>query len=146
MNIAVLRETTPGEKRVALIPEVVARLVKDGHSVAVEQSAGEPAGFPDDAFRAAGATIVNDVASLCYAADVVIKVQRPRCDAKSGIDEVALLRPGSALIALLSPRSEPELLRDLAARDVTAIALELVPRITRAQMMDVLSSQSTVAG
>ncbi len=146
MNIAVPRETTPGEKRVALIPEVIARLVKDGHAVAVECSAGELAGFPDDAFRAAGASIVDDRAALYSAADAVIKVQRPRRDAAGGLDEVALLRPGSALIALLSPRSEPELLRDLAARDVTAISLELVPRITRAQMMDVLSSQSTVAG
>ena len=146
MNIAVPREITPGEKRVALIPEVVARLVKDGNSISVEQSAGESAGFPDDAYRAAGATILSDVAALYSAADAVIKVQRPRREAKSGIDEVALLRPGSTLIALLSPRSEPELLRDLAGRDVTAIALELVPRITRAQMMDVLSSQSTVAG
>jgi NAD(P) transhydrogenase subunit alpha len=146
MNIAVPREITPGEKRVALVPEVVARLVKDGHSVAVERSAGERAGFPDDAFRAAGATIVDEVAALYSAADAVIKVQRPLRDATAGVDEVALLHPGSTLIALLSPRSEPELLRDLAARDVTAISLELVPRITRAQMMDVLSSQSTVAG
>jgi NAD(P) transhydrogenase subunit alpha len=146
MKIAVPRETTPGEKRVALIPEVVARLVKDGHTVAVERSAGELAGFPDDVFRAAGATIVDDRSALYSAADAVIKVQRPHSQAAGGLDEVALLRPGSALIALLSPRSEPDLLRDLAARNVTAIALELVPRITRAQMMDVLSSQSTVAG
>ena len=146
MNIAVPREITPGEKRVALIPEVIARLVKDGHSVAVEQSAGDLAGFPDDAYRAAGATIVNDAAALHATADAVIKVQRPRRDAAAGVDEVAVLRPGSALIALLSPRSEPELMRALAERSVTAIALELVPRISRAQMMDVLSSQSTVAG
>jgi NAD(P) transhydrogenase subunit alpha len=146
MKLAVPRETTPGEKRVALIPEVVARLVKDGHSVAVERSAGELAGFPDDAFRSAGATIVDGPAALYSDADAVIKVQRPRRDAAAGLDEVALLRAGSTLIALLSPRSEPELLRDLAVRGVTAIALELVPRITRAQMMDVLSSQSTVAG
>ena len=145
MKIAVPRESTPGEKRVALVPEVVARLIKDGHSVAIERAAGERAGFPDDAFRAAGASIADDAASLYSNADAVIKVQRPRRDADGG-DEVGLLRGGTALIALLSPRSEPELLRDLAARDVTAIALELVPRITRAQMMDVLSSQSTVAG
>lgn len=146
MNIAVPRETTPGEKRVALIPEVVARLVKDGHAVAVERSAGERAGFLDDAFISAGATIVDDPAGLYSAADVVIKVQRPQRGTTSDVDEVALLRPGSALIALLSPRSEPDLLSELAERDVTAIALELVPRISRAQMMDVLSSQSTVAG
>jgi len=146
MNIAVPRETTPGEKRVALVPEVVARLVKDGHAVAVERAAGELAGFPDAAFGTAGATIVDDVAALYSTADAVIKVQRPRRDAAAGLDEIARLRAGSTLIALLSPRSEPELLRDLAARGVTAIALELVPRITRAQMMDVLSSQSTVAG
>ena len=146
MNIAVPREITPGEKRVALIPEVVARLVKDGHTIVVEAGAGDGAGFTDDAFRAAGATIASDAAALYSTADVVIKVQRPTRDERSGTHEVDLLRPGSALVGLLSPRSDPELLRRLAERDVTAIALELVPRITRAQMMDVLSSQSTVAG
>lgn len=146
MNIAVPREITPGEKRVALIPDVVARLVKDGHSVAVEAGAGARAGFTDDAFRASGATIANDAAALYSTADVVIKIQRPTRDENLGAHEVDLLRPGSALIGFLAPRSEADLLRRLAARDVTAIAVELVPRITRAQMMDVLSSQSTVAG
>ena len=146
MNIAVPREITPGEKRVGLIPEVIARLVKDGHSVAVEPGAGERAGFSDDAYRTAGASIARDVTSLYAAADVTIKVQRPIRHERLGMHEVDLLRPGSALLGLLSPRSNAELLRHLAEREITAVALELVPRITRAQMMDVLSSQSTVAG
>jgi NAD(P) transhydrogenase subunit alpha len=146
MNIAVPREITPGEKRVGLIPEVIARLVKDGHSVAVEPGAGERAGFSDDAYRTAGASIARDVTSLYAGADITIKVQRPIRHERLGTHEVDLLRPGSALLGLLSPHSNAELLRHLAERDITAVALELVPRITRAQMMDVLSSQSTVAG
>lgn len=146
MNIAIPREITPGEKRVGLVPEVIARLVKDGHAVVVESSAGERAGFPDEAYRAAGATFARDVASLYAGADIVIKVQRPIRHERLGTHEVDLLRPGSVLVGLLSPRANAELLRRLAERDITAIALELVPRITRAQMMDVLSSQSTVAG
>ncbi|HEY9450784.1 MAG TPA: Re/Si-specific NAD(P)(+) transhydrogenase subunit alpha [Gemmatimonadaceae bacterium] len=146
MNIAVPRELAPGEKRVALVPDVVARLVKDGYSVAVEQCAGERAGFTDDAFRAAGATIAPDAATLYATADVVIKIQKPILAAQLGAHEVDLLRPGSSLIAFLNPRADADVLSRLAARDVNAFAMELVPRITRAQMMDALSSQSTVAG
>lgn len=146
MKIGVPREIVPGEKRVALVPDVIARLVKEGHAVVVETGAGERAGFPDAAFQEAGAAIAPGAAAVYGDADVVVKIQRPVMNDALGSHEVELMRTGATVIALLQPRSDAALLRRLAERGVTGIALELVPRITRAQMMDVLSSQSTVAG
>ncbi|MFL5581065.1 MAG: Re/Si-specific NAD(P)(+) transhydrogenase subunit alpha [Gemmatimonadaceae bacterium] len=140
MNVSVPLETAPNERRVALVPAEVGRLAKAGIAVSVERGAGVRAGFADDAYAAAGAALVDDARALYSGADVVAKVQRPT------LDEAALLREGSALVCLLNPSSSEELLPHLAARRVTALALELVPRITRAQSMDVLSSQATVAG
>jgi len=137
--VGVLRETLPGERRVALVPEGVKVLVKAGLEVRAETGAGAAAGFADGEYEAAGARL-EDRAALCAAADAVLKVQPPD-DA-----EVAALRPGSALVALLRPLDEPQRAARLAERGVTAFSLELVPRITRAQAMDVLSSQATVAG
>jgi NAD(P) transhydrogenase subunit alpha len=108
--------------------------------VSVERGAGVPAGFADDAYAAAGARLFDDARTLFTEADLVAKVQRPT------LDEAALLPEGSALVCLLNPSSGAELLPRLAERRITALALELVPRITRAQSMDVLSSQATVAG
>ncbi len=140
MRIAVLKETMPGERRVALVPETASRLVKAGSEVRLEQGAGEAAGFPDAVYQAAGASVSPGAAEAADRADVVLKVQRP------GPDEIALLPSGAVLACLLQPAASGTLLEMLARRKVTALALELVPRITRAQSMDALSSQATVAG
>jgi NAD(P) transhydrogenase subunit alpha len=144
MQIAVPREIRVGERRVALVPEVVARLVRMGLAVAVEAGAGEPAGFPDAAFRAAGVAVVADAARLWGDADLVVKVAPPQT--RRGVHEVELLRPGAALLGLLNPLGDPGLLQRLADRQATAFALELMPRLSRAQSMDALTSQAVVAG
>ena len=140
MRISVLAETVAHERRVALVPDSVARLVKGGAEVVVQSGAGRHASFPDDAYVGAGATLAPDAAGACAGADVVAKVQRPTAD------EIALLPPGVVLVSLLQPGGNGDLPQRLAERRVSAMALELVPRITRAQSMDVLSSQATVAG
>jgi NAD(P) transhydrogenase subunit alpha len=139
MRIAVPLESAPGELRVALTPESAGRLVKGGHEVRIQAGAGARAGFPDSAYESAGASIV-DPSALFSDAALVCRVQPPTPA------EADKLPRGSALLALLAPSRNAPLLALLAARNITALALELVPRITRAQSMDVLSSQSTVAG
>jgi NAD(P) transhydrogenase subunit alpha len=139
VKIGVPRERAPREARVALVPEAVERLAGAGFEVLVETGAGDAASFRDEAYSNAGATVVrrfDDVAE----ADVVVKVQRPSA---SEVDE---LRPGSVLVGFLAPLSDPDGIARLAARGVTAFAMESIPRITRAQGMDALSSQATVAG
>ena len=140
MNVAVPRETTAGERRVALTPDAVSRLAKSGNAVSVETGAGAAAGFLDDAYSAAGATIKPNAAALYAEAAFILKVQRPQ------ESEVGLLPQGSALIAFLSPLTAPQTAKQLAGRGVTAFAMELIPRISRAQSMDALSSQATVSG
>ena len=139
MRIAVPRETTPGELRVAVTPDVVARLVKAGHELRIEAGAGARAGFPDSTYVTAGAT-VSPLNDLYADATLVCKVQPP------SRDEAASMPRETSLLSLLNPARNADLLTQLAERGITALALELVPRITRAQSMDVLSSQSTVAG
>lgn len=146
MQIAVPREIAPGETRVALTPDVVPLLIRAGHQVLVERGAGDRAGFQDESYAAAGAQLVDDPAKLYAAAEMVLKIQRPVTAASGERDELAQLHEGVVLIGLLQPGGDPEFFRRLAARRITACAMELVPRTTRAQMMDVLSSQSTVAG
>jgi len=141
--VGVPAETTPGERRVALVPDAVKALVSGELQVVVEAGAGTSAGFEDAAFTAAGARIADRAAAL--AADVVVKVQPPR-ERSGGGHEVDDLRSGAVLIAFLRPLDEPALAKRLAARGVTAFAMELVPRITRAQAMDALSSMSNLAG
>jgi NAD(P) transhydrogenase subunit alpha len=136
--IGVPTESAGGEGRVALIPESVGRLVKAGATVRVQQGAGLRAGFVDAAYTAAGATVGSAADAL--AADLVCKVQKPSAA------EVAQMSSGAHLICLLAPSTSAESIKALDDRGVTAFALELVPRITRAQSMDVLSSQATVAG
>jgi len=140
MQVAVLKESAARENRVALTPDSAARLVKATVDVVVQHGAGERAGFPDAAYTAAGARIAPDAAATCAGARVVLKVQPP-ADA-----EVALMDAGAALVSLLRPGQHAAIAAKLAERKISALALELVPRITRAQSMDVLSSQSTVAG
>jgi NAD(P) transhydrogenase subunit alpha len=139
MRIGVLRERLPGERRVALVPDSVARLTKAGHDVRMEEGAGTAAGFPDALYTAAGATIAADGRAAADA-ELVLMVRRPTTE------QVATLREGSVLIALLQPATAAELAAALAQRKVRALSLEKVPRITKAQSMDVLSSQSTAAG
>lgn len=141
--IAVPRESAPGETRVALTPDTVRRLVSDEVAVRVEQGAGAAAAFPDDTYREAGAEV--STADGLADADVWVKVQPPR-QREDGSHEVDMIRSGGVLAAFLSPTESPELLERLAGRQVTALAMELMPRITRAQRMDALSAMSTVAG
>jgi len=135
MKIGVPKETTPGERRVALVPETVSRLAKSGNTVVVERGAGEASSFPDRLYADAGATIGDP-----YAAELVVKVQKP------SDDELARLHEGTVLIAFLQPLTQHDLVRELARRRVTALSMDAIPRITRAQPMDALSSQATVAG
>jgi NAD(P) transhydrogenase subunit alpha len=135
MRVGVPRETARGERRVALVPEAIPRL-PGGVEVAVERGAGEEATFPDAAYSEAGALLVDDA----FDAVVVVKVQKP------SPDEVERLREGTVLIGFLEPLGDPAGLERLAARGVTAFAMESIPRTTRAQSMDALSSQNTVAG
>jgi NAD(P) transhydrogenase subunit alpha len=142
MQVGVPKEIIPGEKRVALVPEVIPQLLKLGHTVKVEAGAGERAGFTDKSYADAGASIESDRRSV-FGSDIVLKIQRPT-DGPDG--ELNLLNPNTVLIGLLQPASDPSIFSALAERQVTACSMELVPRTTRAQMMDALSSQSTVAG
>jgi NAD(P) transhydrogenase subunit alpha len=138
MRIGVPKETVAGERRVALTPDSVVRLVKAGTEVAVERGAGSAAFFPDDAYAAAGASVTDG--DTAFGADVVVKVQKPT------LPEAQRFRSGALLISLLPVATSADLLQVLSQRGVTALALERVPRITRAQSMDVLSSQGTIAG
>src|SRR6266496_2377875 len=140
MQIGVPKETAADERRVALTPDVAGRLVKAGLAVLVERGKGEAASFGDEAYRAAGATVVATAAEVFGQSDVVLKVQPPSSE------ETRLCREGIALVAVFQPSAEREAVSQLAARKVTAFSLALLPRITRAQAMDVLSSQATVAG
>jgi proton-translocating NAD(P)+ transhydrogenase subunit alpha len=140
MKIGVPKETAANERRVAVTPDVAGRLVKTGLSVLVERGAGEAASFGDAAYGAAGATLAATAGEAFGQSDVVLKVQLPSAQ------EARLCREGSALVALFQPSAEREAVTQLAARKVTAFSLALLPRITRAQPMDVLSSQATVAG
>ena len=138
MKIAVLKDTAAHERRVAAVPETVKKLIALGAEVAVEEGAGKAASYSDEAYRAAGATVGSLVAVLAGAA-VVLKVQATAQDA-------AALPEGAVLVAMLNPHANPEGLKAFAGRKLTTFALEFIPRITRAQTMDVLSSQSNLAG
>src|SRR5690349_12474736 len=140
MNIGVPKETAANERRVAVTPDVAGKLVKSGFSLLVERGAGEAASFGDEAYGTAGVRLVATAADTFGQSDVVLKVQPPSAQ------EARLSREGSALVALFQPSAERDTVSQLAARKVTAFSLALLPRITRAQPMDVLSSQATVAG
>ena len=138
--IGVPRETFPDEKRVATVPEVVEKLIKLGFRVAVESGAGDAAQISDEAYRAAGAEIVADRDRLWSMSAIVFKVRGPDSD------EVALLREGSTLVSFIWPAQNPELLKALAARKVSVLAMDSVPRISRAQKLDALSSMANIGG
>ena len=138
--IGVVKETLAGETRVALIPQNVGQLVRDKHSVIVQNGAGEAASFSDDQYEAAGATMVPDADAVLERAELLVKVHPPTAH------EVSCMKSGSIYLGFLSPASTPAAVRSLAQQSVTAFAMEYVPRISRAQSMDALSSMATVAG
>ncbi len=138
MIVGIPKETASGERRVALVPDAVSRL--KGVSLVVEKGAGETAGFPDSAYTEKGVSIAPDASSLYSQAEIVLKVQPP------SPEEALLFMEESALVSFLYPLSNLEAVRNLATRKVTAFAMELMPRISRAQSMDALSSQATVSG
>ena len=145
MKIAIVKERRPHETRVAATPETVKKLKALGAEITIEAGAGTVAAYTDQAYSEAGATIVPDAASALAAGDIVFKIQRPMT-AEEGLDELGLLRQGQTLMAPLGALTNKELVQALASRGVTSFALELIPRITRAQSMDILSSQANLAG
>jgi len=141
LTIGIPKETYVGEKRVASVPEVIEKLIKLGFAVTVESGAGDAANFADDTYQAAGARIVADAASLWSGADIIFKVRAP------SLDEVALMKQGSTLVSFIWPAQNPELMQQLAAQQVTVLAIDALPRmLSRAQKMDALTSQAGVAG
>jgi NAD(P) transhydrogenase subunit alpha len=146
MKLVVPREIRPGERRAAATPETVARLLKLGFEVSVEAGLGAGASFSDEDYQAAGARLVSDTRALWGEADIVLKVQPPDQHPALQVHEVDLMRPGATLISFLWPGKHKDLVARLAARRVAAIAMDQVPRITRAQKMDALSSMANIAG
>jgi len=145
MKIGIPKERRPGEKRVAASPETVKKFAGLGCSVVVETGAGLQADIPDDQYTAAGAAIAPDAAATLRDADLVLKVQRPMTAAE-GNNELALLKKGAVLVAGLQALQQRDQVKAYAEAGITAFAMELMPRITRAQSMDILSSQSNLAG
>ncbi len=146
MKLAIVKERRAGELRVAASPDTVKRLKGLGLEIAIEAGAGAGACFTDKAYEDAGAVILGDAAAALADADIVLKVQRPLSAAEGGPDELSLMKKGAALIGLLAPYQNRDQLRAYAERGIMAFAMELVPRISRAQSMDVLSSQANLAG
>jgi NAD(P) transhydrogenase subunit alpha len=145
MKLAIPKERRADERRVAVTPDTAKKLIAQGLDVVVESGAGLASAITDDAYRAAGAVVAAEETQTYGNADIVLKVQRPLAAAE-GFDEVGLIRPGALLIGMLAPYQSAEAIVDYARRRIDAFAMELVPRITRAQAMDVLSSQANLAG
>jgi H+-translocating NAD(P) transhydrogenase subunit alpha len=146
MKIGIPKERRPNEARVAVSADTVKKLIALGAEVVVEAGAGAASAVPDGAYAAAGARIAHDEADALGDADIVLKVQRPLTAGEGGPDELALMKPGALLIGILAPYAAKEQLGDYAGRNISAFAMEFLPRITRAQTMDVLSSQANLAG
>ncbi|HET9702873.1 MAG TPA: Re/Si-specific NAD(P)(+) transhydrogenase subunit alpha [Vicinamibacterales bacterium] len=146
MKLAVPRESRPGERRVAVTPENVARLTKMGFTVAVEHDAGAAASFNDEDYVAAGAEVIGDTRQLWQAGDIILKVQPPDLHPGLNVHEADLIRERGTLISFLYPGKNSDVVNRLAARKATAIAVDQIPRITRAQKMDALSSMANIAG
>lgn len=146
MRIGVVRETAEGERRVALTPGQIAPLTKAGHEILIESGAGRDAGFTDDAFRSADATLHDTREHIVQQAEMLVQVRMPTANPDQGEKDIGLLRSDMIVIGLGEPLSRREPIEALAQTGVTSFALELLPRITRAQAMDVLSSQANIAG
>lgn len=145
MHICVPREIYPGEQRVALTPETAKHIIKLGHTISIESGAGSPANFSDKDYSSAGVDIEKDARSLWSKADIVLKVRAPAENSELG-DEVALMQPGALLISFIWPAQNEALMSRLSERGVSAIAMDSVPRISRAQKLDALSSMANIAG
>ncbi len=146
MKVAVVRETFPGERRVSLVPAAIVPLTKAGWQVLVETGAGEAANFSDEDFQSAGAEIVGNRHAAFEQADVVLQVRCLGANLEAGREDLDLVRPGQVLIGMCDPLGSPEAVRELADKQATLFAMEMIPRITRAQSMDILSSMATIAG
>lgn len=140
VKIGVVREVTPRERRVALVPDAVRGIVQDGAQILVEENAGQGAFFSDAVYRKAGAEVRSHAHEVYADSDIVVKVEKPTTE------ELSLLREGSALVSFLYPQLNLELIGEFARRKITSFSMDAVPRITRAQSMDALSSMSTIAG
>jgi len=146
MKVGIIKEITSEENRVAATPETVGKMIKKGFEVLVETGAGENSIISDNDYQKAGAAISSKAADLLSQADIVLKVQQPTLNSETGLHEVDMFREGSVLIAFLQPANQPELLKKMASKKISALAMELIPRITRAQGMDALSSMANIAG
>lgn len=146
MNIGVPKEILEGETRVALVPSALSSLTRAKHTVLIETGAGTAASFSDQEYQNAGATIVRDAVELYRASEVILKLNPPQMHPQTGKHEVLLMNEGATYLGYLAPFSNLDAIRHLVERRVTSFAMEFVPRITRAQSMDALSSMATVAG
>ena len=140
MRLAIPRETHPGENRASVTPETVKKLVRLGADLAIESGTGAGAGFSDEAYAAEGASVVTDRDALLGSADMVLRLR------KRDLEEVAKLKPGCIHVSYLDPFNEHALIREFAAKSITAVSMEMIPRSTRSQKMDALSSQANLAG
>ena len=146
MVVGIVKESFPGEKRVALVPANLTQYQKLGLEVLIEKGAGIAAGYPDSAYEAKGAKIVDDRAKVFSAADIMLFVRGLGANPDAGSSDLGLMKKGQILVGLFEPLSEPDSTAKLAEKGVAAFAMELMPRITRAQSMDTLSSMATIAG
>jgi len=146
MKIGVVKETYSGENRVALVPAVLPSLIKSGFDILIQTGSGGLAGYPDSEYEVKGAKIVSGREKVIQSADIIAYVRGYGANSQAGKADLALFRDNQIIVGLMDPLDEPEAARELAVKNVTAFSLELMPRITRAQSMDVLSSMATVAG
>lgn len=146
MIVGVPKETFPGERRVALIPAIIPSLTKEGFEVRIEASAGAQAGYPDSAYQEKGAQVVSSRAEVWDTADIVLQVRSFGANPENGRQDLDRMRAGQILIGFTDPLAAPQTVQELSTRRVTAFSMELMPRTTRAQMMDALSSMNTMAG
>ncbi len=146
MHIAVLKETCPGESRVAMVPALVPALIKAGHSLAIERHAGAEAGYPDERYRDRGARIATDRDALIEEADAIFMVRGPGCGLSTFCESIDRFKKGQLLIGFFNPLMAVGVIRQLARQELVVFAMELIPRISRAQSMDALSSMTSLAG
>ncbi len=146
MIVGIPKETFPGERRVALTPAVLPQLSKAGIEVLLEAGAGAAAGYPDALYTEKGARIAGTREEVFKTAEIIVQVRGYGANPDAGKSDLPLLRQGQTMVAMLEPLAEPELSKELSERGVTVFAMEMIPRITRAQSMDVLSSMATIAG
>ena len=145
MHIALLKETRPGERRVALVPESCKKLIQAGYAISIEKGAGEAAFYPDEEYRKVGCTVENDPLTLIKSADLILKVNPPTLDSENR-NEIAWMKPGTVLLASLMPLRHLNVVQLLATHKITSFSTDAIPRTTRAQSMDTLSSMANIVG